>query len=270
MFERLEIKNALGVDFILRSNSVDCDNLDWMSQSFFIRELFETRLTDSDFIIDLGSHIGTFAIPAVWHKRCRGICFEPNYDSLKLSKANAALNGVDQLLDLHQCAVGGSDGTVLLQEADQNWGHTIIKNGGPNNKLTGVKHRVKLVSLNTILQDIPATSYLFLKFNIEGAEFEMFRHASHRMLTKIGCLVGEVHYDLGKGDFQPCVKQLNEAGFQVNLIPQGDVRAILIARRAELRMSTDRGGWLQRMLGPATRRVVSRDHDATISPPLGA
>ena len=227
----LEIKSAMGVHFILRSNTVDHDNLDWMSQSLFIQELFETPLTENDFIIDLGSHVGTFAIPAVWHKRCRGICFEPSSDSLRLSKANAILNGVDHLLDFHQRAAGGSDGTVLLHEADQNWGHTIIENGGPNNKLTGVKHSVQLVSLNTILRDIPAASRLFLKFNIEGAEFEMFRNASQQMLTKISSLVGEVHYDLGKGDFQPCVMRLNEAGFQVNLIPQGDVRAILIARK---------------------------------------
>ena len=71
----LEIKNAMGVNFILRSNTVDQYNLDWMSQSFFIRELFDTRLTENDFIIDLGSHIGTFAIPAVWDKQCRGILF---------------------------------------------------------------------------------------------------------------------------------------------------------------------------------------------------
>lgn len=228
-----EITNTLGVSFIIRSESVDKDTLDWMSQSLFIRALFDTNLTRDDITIDLGSHIGSFALPAVLHKQCKAICFEPDTESLVISKASATLNNLDHLVAFHQCAVGGTDGNILLNQSDQNWGHTIIENGGPCNKLTGIKHEVPLVSLDTVLRCAPETACLFVKFNTEGAEFEMFKNASIMALGRIGSLVGEVHYDLGLGDFDPCISRLQDAGFIVTLVPQGETRSILIGRRAK-------------------------------------
>ena len=90
-----------------------------------------------------------------------------------------------------------------------------------------------LVSLDTVLRCVPETAYLFVKFNTEGAEFEMFENASIMALGRIGSLVGEVHYDLGLGDFDPCVSRLQDAGFIVTLVPQGETRSILIGRRAK-------------------------------------
>jgi FkbM family methyltransferase len=228
-----QIKPSLGLHFIIRSDSVDRSNLRWMSGSMFMQALREAPLTRSDCILDLGAHIGTFALPAVAEKGCRAYCYEPDAESLRVCRANAVLNDLDRLVEFHQCAVAGSDGTAVFHESDENWGHTLVESGGPYNKLTGVTRDVTVVSLDTVLRDVPASARVFVKFNIEGAEYAMFANASMPALARIDVLVGEVHYDLGQGDFAPCVARLQEAGFTVDLIPEGDVRAIMVARRAD-------------------------------------
>lgn len=227
-----EIKQSMGLAFLVRPNSVDGETLRWMSGSLFLDVLSATTLTEEDGVLDLGSHIGAFSLVAATRKHCRVLGFEPDKDSLKLSKANAVLNGLDYLADFHLCAVGGTDGTATLYRSDQNWGHMIFPHGGPYNRLTGARSTVPLASLDTILARVQAARRLLVKFNIEGAEFDMFEKAGMPALRRIDTFVGEVHYDLGLGDFSPCTAKLREAGFQVELVPQGKVRAILVAKRA--------------------------------------
>jgi FkbM family methyltransferase len=241
-----QIKRSLGLHFIIRSESVVRRNLRWMSRSdsvdlislrwmggsMFLQTLRETRLTLSDCILDLGAHIGTFALPAVAEKGCRAHCYEPDAESLRVCRANAVLNDLDHLVEFHQCAVAGSDGTAVFHESDKNWAHTLLESGGPHNRLTGVTHEVAMVSLDTVLRDVPASARVFVKFNIEGAEYAMLANASMPALARIEALVGEVHYDLGQSDFSPCVARLQEAGFTVDLVSEGDLRAIMVARRA--------------------------------------
>lgn len=122
-----------------------------------------------------------------------------------MCRANAVLNDLDRLVEFHQCAVSGSDGTAVLHGSDKNWAHTLVESGGPHNRLTGVTHEVTMVSLDTVVRNVPASARVFVKFNIEGAEYAMFANASMPALARIDALMGEVHCDLGQGDFSPCV-----------------------------------------------------------------
>jgi FkbM family methyltransferase len=227
-----EILSRLDVHFIVRTNSVDVDNLEWMVGSEFLHEALQADLGTRDTILDLGSHIGTFALPVVARTHCKTICFEPDAESLALSRANFILNRLDHLAEFHQAAVGGADGTLMLHEAVENWGHTILADGGPANALTGTRREVPLMSLDSVLHLVPNDDRLFVKVNTEGAEFDIFRNASEQALQRIDTLVGEIHYDLGPGDFQPCLARLRGAGFQIELAPLGEMRAILVAKRA--------------------------------------
>jgi FkbM family methyltransferase len=132
----------------------------------------------------------------------------------------------------HCAAIGGSDGTTFLYEASDNWGHTVISTGGPYNQLTGKRREVALLSLDKALTYVPSDNCRFVKFNIEGAEFAMLEHASSHALKKIDTLVGEVHHDIGTGKLEPCISKLENNGFTVNVTPYGEVRSILLAKKA--------------------------------------
>jgi hypothetical protein len=134
---------------------------------------------------------------------------------------------LDALAAFHQVAVAGNNGKAILHESTENWGHTISGDGGPFNILTGVQTEVPMISLETALNLFPARE----KFNIEGAEFDLVQQASLNALHRVSAMVGEVHYDLGSGDFSPSMEKLRNAGFSGELLPAGEFRAILVARR---------------------------------------
>jgi len=222
----------LDIDFILRSGSVDLENLNWMADSPFIKTVFDLGLDANDIVMDFGSHIGAWSLPLVKRFGCRSWCFEPDKDSLLISRASAVLNQLDNLTTFIQAGIGGRDGTFTLYESDETWGHTMVEGGGPYNLLTGRSVEIEVMSLASALNMAGNGRRTVVKVNIEGAEYEMFEGSSLETLRRVDWWVGEIHYDLGKSDFTPCLSKLQAAGFSVTMIPAGDARAILVAEKA--------------------------------------
>lgn len=227
-----EIVRRMDVDFILRSDSVDLASLDWICGSQFMSTaLAQADWQPEDLVVDLGSHVGSFALPLVRRYGCRALLCEPDEASLRLSCATAMLNRLDARIDALLCAVGGHDGRLRLYESDQNWGHTTIAGGGPWNQLTGASTEIDALSLASVFERAGPARRTFVKVNIEGAEFDMFEQADLPTLARADTYVGEIHYDLGRPDFTQAGQRLAQAGFEVVLHPMGDLRAILVAQR---------------------------------------
>jgi FkbM family methyltransferase len=219
-----------GIELIIRAETVDRENVDWMGESLFWK-LFEERPIESgDVVLDLGAHIGSFGILASHSRGCRVIAFEPDRESMRLCRANALLNGLEGRLEFVEAAVGGSDSTVQLYEALENWGHTISSSGGPHNLLTGKSVDVPCYSLKKALDVGNCDFCAFVKVNIEGAEFDMIEMADEETLSRVGALAAEVHYDLVERSPEHMISKLKRANFSVHLEPAGE-RAILLAWR---------------------------------------
>jgi len=226
-----EVIRSLEVDFIVRSNTVDIDNLRWMEESIFLKTAYAFGLMPDDVVFDFGAHIGNFSLPLVQRYRCRSYGFEPDMVSLRLARANALINGLDALAQFLPSAVGGSDGVCNLYEAHENWGHTITSGGGPANRLTGRSSEVPVVSLATALNAGGDARHRLVKVNTEGAEFAMFEQASLDTLRRVACFVAEIHFDLGGPDFALSIDRLESAGFQIDLHREHSARAMMVARR---------------------------------------
>jgi FkbM family methyltransferase len=227
----LQVCQWQGFDVVIRRRSVDHKNLDWMAASEFWTAFQSAEVSGDAVVLDMGAHIGSFSLLAARHAQCRVFAFEPDAESLKLCKANAALNRLDQLIHTLPFATGGETSTLQLYEANENWGHTTVPAGAAFNHSTGRHVAVQCLSLEDALGETSADQCAFLKFNIEGAEFDMIETANVHVLRRIAVMTGEVHYDLGDRRPGPMVDRLKEADFEVELIPAGEDRAILIARR---------------------------------------
>jgi FkbM family methyltransferase len=226
-----EIARRMDVDFIVRSGSVDLPSVDWLLRSVFMSTALAFDFTPDDLALDLGSHIGSFALPLVRRFGCRAACFEPDADSLRLSRATAVLNGLDDRVLFSACGIGGADGTVTFYESDENWGHTIVEGGGEWNRLTGRSTTIDVLSLASALKTAGPARRCFVKVNVEGAEFAMFEQAGVETLRAVDCFVGEIHHDLGRPDFTGCRAALEAAGFEVVLHPISELRPLLVAQR---------------------------------------
>ncbi len=226
-----QIARRLDVDFIVRQDSVDLPSIDWLHASVFMSTALAFAPGPDDVVVDIGSHVGSLALPLVRRFGCRAACFEPDAASLRLSRASAVLNGLDERIAFHGCAVGGADGEVTLHESDENWGHTIVEGGGEWNRLTGRSVQVPLLSLSSVLQAAGPARRRFVKVNSEGAEFAMFEQAPLDTLRAVDCFVGEIHHDLGRPDFGTCGPRLEAAGFEVTLQGESALRPLLVAHR---------------------------------------
>jgi len=226
-----EIVRRLDVDFILRTGTTDLPSVDWICGSVFLEAASAAALTPEDVVLDFGSHVGSLALPLAKRCGCRAHLFEPDEPSLRLSRATALLNRLDHLASFHEAGISGEDGTLRLYQSDQNWGHTIVEGGGPWNSLTGESSEIRVYSLASALDLAGQAARTFVKVNIEGAEFAMFDHASIETLRRADIFVGEIHFDLGRADFDSCLAKLEAAGFAVQMIPAGDVRSMLVATR---------------------------------------
>ena len=226
-----EIARRMNVDFLLRSGTTDLPSLDWLLGSVFMSTALDFDWSADDLALDFGAHIGSFALPLVRRFGCRAACFEPDADSLRMARATAVLNGLDDRVMFSGCGIGGADGTVRLYESDENWGHTIVEGGGEWNRLTGRSTEIRVLSLASALALAGPARRRFVKVNIEGAEFAMFEQASVDTLRQVACFVGEIHHDLGRPDFESCRAVLEAAGFTVVLHPFSELRPLLVAHR---------------------------------------
>ena len=106
-----------GVELILRTKTVDLENVHWLGQSWFWKLFERSATTSRDVVLDLGAHIGSFGILASHTRGCRVVAFEPDRDSMRLCRANALPNEFEDRFEFVEAAVGGSDCTVRREDA---------------------------------------------------------------------------------------------------------------------------------------------------------
>jgi FkbM family methyltransferase len=224
-----EIITCAGIDLMVRPNTVDRANALWMETSPFWAYFTASQFGPDATIMDLGAHVGSFTVAAAAARGCRVIAFEPEPESFKLIQSNAELNGQTERVSVHCAAVGGRTATLPLFESTETWGHTIIGTGGPFNALTGRTFTVRCFSLSDALIHAEVTHCDFLKFNIEGAEHDMFAVCEAATLRKIDRMVGEVHFDLGEAQKNSIESGLQSSGFEIYLERENEHRAYLYA-----------------------------------------
>jgi len=158
-----------------------------------------SRLKPEDVVIDIGAHIGSFAL-LCHQKGSRAIyCFEPSRRNFILLQLNVgSLEG----LHLSRTAVWRSDCAdrselTLSGAAGENTGSHCVLAGGlaidiPAQGLCGEPGeatRVSATPLDRILERFDTVK--LLKFDCEGSEFPIL--LTSRRLDRVERLVGEVH-----------------------------------------------------------------------------
>jgi FkbM family methyltransferase len=160
-------------------------------------------------IVDVGGHVGGFSCWAAWRgPQAKLIVFEPEPRNFRDLKANIERNGLAGRTVLVNAGVASSDGVRQLAVP-------IFRNESSllsTDALGAVT--VDCVSLNRYLcYDCPGTVDL-LKFDAEGAEWEVFPSLSPEAWQRVKQVVAECHTSDGR-ELNALTELLTDAGFTV-------------------------------------------------------
>jgi FkbM family methyltransferase len=158
-------------------------------------------------VIDAGANIGIFTIlAAIQATRGKIYAVEPEKRNFKFLNDNLKANNLANVLTIN-AALADKRGTTSLFLASNPPSHSIIRS---RDGTKGIQ-ACETTTIADLICQYSLDRVDFLKMDIEGAEFLVFKNPS--WLNKVERLVVEVH--LSYGDVVKMIKTLEAAGFKV-------------------------------------------------------
>jgi len=203
------IRQMSGARFLYRPGTSDEEVLspDYQRGRFFPPGY---RVGAAQTIIDVGAHIGAFAVVAA-QQAIDGVVYavEPSRESFAILVANVALNGLTNVRPI-RTALSGASGPAVLYHATENWAHSLtIREPG-----TDGGEPVLAMTLETFLAEHSLSHVDFLKMNAEGAEYGVLLTARRAVLGVLSAMLIECHPVDGR-PAEEIVDRLRESGFVV-------------------------------------------------------
>jgi FkbM family methyltransferase len=171
-----------------------------------------------DIVVDLGANIGMFSLYAISKGAKFIYAFEPVQENIDIYKKN--LNeytnvklyeaGISYKNAISDIFYNFQNNTILSEVYnDFGWGSEDEKT-----------ERVNLISINDFLDNINKVDYM--KFDIEGSEYDALENITIDNLNKIRKIGGEFHWNY-QNRLNKSVEKLEENGFTVYIINTNDI-----------------------------------------------
>ncbi len=142
-------------------------------------------------VIDLGAHIGIFAL-SVSSISDTVICYEPHPYNFELLQKNIAINGLNNVTAI-QHAVSGEKGVKKLSVFERkSYGHTFYP---PNGHDFVDAINVESVTLADVFDANGLEHIDYLKMHCEGADYDILAHAPLDVLDRIGVIFVTYSHD---------------------------------------------------------------------------
>jgi FkbM family methyltransferase len=201
-----------GLKIKLRTNSTDLDTftLIWLQKEY---SKLGFEIHDNDIIIDVGSHIGLFALYASqFCKKGKIFCFEPNQENYDLLLSNMRLNNMANITS-YNAAVSNSDMDVMLYLNADNTAHSLHI---PNSKSV----KVKSLTLRSILDSNKLETCDYLKLDCEGSEYDIIESLPDEYFKKIKKIYIEYHFFDTKPELvSKLLKRLESLSYSITTLP---------------------------------------------------
>ena len=201
-----------GLNIKIRVNSTDLMALThvWMIQEYSNNGF---DINDSDIVIDIGAHIGLFALFASqFCKQGKILCFEPIKENYELLVENINSNKIKNIIPFNFAVSKESDSVKIFLNDDYS-GHSMFLE--TNNFVI-----VKSKSLLDIFSENNIQECNFLKLDCEGAEYDIINSLPSDFLNKIKKSVIEYHLaDTHPKLLEQLIKKLRKCSFIVNTRP---------------------------------------------------
>ena len=201
-----------GLKIKIRVNSTDLMALThvWLIQEYTHSNF---SINNDDIIIDVGAHIGLFALLASqFCKDGKIFCYEPIKENYKLLIENIEINKIKNIFP-NNLAVTKETSRVKIFLNDDQSGHSMFIQ---NNNFVEVNSK----SLSDIFSDNRINECDFLKLDCEGAEYEIIESLSPDLFTRISKTVIEYHTaDTRPELLERLINKLKQFSFSVHTKP---------------------------------------------------
>ena len=201
-----------GLKIKIRVNSTDLMALThvWMIQEYSDDDF---PISNDDVIIDVGAHIGLFALFASqFCKNGKIFCYEPIKENYKILIENIEMNQIQNIFP-NNLAVTKETSRVKIFLNDDQSGHSMFTQ---NKNFVEVDSK----SLSDIFIDNGIKECDFLKLDCEGAEYEIVESMSSDLFTKINKTAIEYHMVDTKPELlKQLINKLKQFSFSVHTRP---------------------------------------------------
>ena len=179
------IKSKSGLIIKIRVNSTDLMALIhvWIIEEYRNNDF---QIKNNDVVIDIGAHIGLFALYASqFCKHGTILCYEPIKENYELLLENISLNKITNIKSFNLAVSKEKTPLKIFLNNDES-GHSMF--GNSENFIL-----VNSTSLDEIFKKNKITQCEFLKLDCEGAEYEIIQSLSPEVFPRISKMVIEYH-----------------------------------------------------------------------------
>ena len=229
----LKISSFDGLDFAFREGTTD-EIIIGNRASYRLSSLLpQSTLKDNDVIINIGAHIGVFAlIASSVVPRGKVYAIEASKDTFNLLRINVAINKLENI-SIHQIAVADKKGLCTLYHDTGHWGHSITKQISRHTEI------VNSLTLEDFLTENGIKRCNFLYLNCEGAEFPILLSSSRHTLEKFEMILADCHTHLWlKNTIDDLLSHLQANGLDARLLENEGGYNRIIAMNSALRVSS--------------------------------
>ncbi|HLN29809.1 MAG TPA: FkbM family methyltransferase [Gemmataceae bacterium] len=224
-----------------------------------LNEAYEPRETSfickacktGDVVLDIGANIGYYTLLMAKLVGPTGFvyAFEPREDFCDYIRRSVSENEFDPYCSIHCCALADFEGTVQfrihpkrgLDPSDPNYYSTCYLAGSESDKDPEAFIDVKVEILDKILAANPERRVAFIKIDVEGAEYLVFRGAEELLRRDRPVILSEIFgpqlENVSKVNTLTYVKFLESFGYKCHTIGDGgaiapipDVKAFFTAK----------------------------------------
>lgn len=213
--EHIVLETRNGVRIKLRVNSTDLMAFThvWLLEEY-VRSGFEIR--DTDIVIDVGAHIGLFALfSSQFCKNGEIYCFEPVKENFELLESNLDLNNIKNVVATN-AAISTDSGIVTIYLNEDESGHSMYGKGSK-------QIHVKSLSLQDVFNSNKLEKCDLLKIDCEGEEYKIIDSLPIPYFDKINKMCVEYHFvDTKPYLLQSMVKKLKSLSYVIdtrNILP---------------------------------------------------
>jgi FkbM family methyltransferase len=200
-----------------------------LSHSFdndiFFKEIPSFKPQKNPVIVDVGAHIGTFSIlSAIKFPQARIFSIEASKETFDILQKNIDENHLP-IQASHNALLDREEKVRLYHSSKTgNWGHSVTK------ELSNSFEEVDSVSLNLFIKENEIDFIDLIKFNCEGAEFDVLLNTNEGVLRKIGLAIILYHEDLSSSGYtlNDLLPLFKPESFRVICIARGNKRGWLI------------------------------------------